>query len=106
VIIGDDTVGVSTVTVERYKTLDNGGADAVTLGTLTIPTATVAGSVYVLELTEDIEPGESVVVSNDVTPSTGTGTAVVTGYSSPVLFDSTGVAKANSGTGKVYKVTS
>lgn len=106
VIISDNTAAVSTITVKRNKTIDGTGGDLTTIGTLTIPTGAVAGSVYTREFSQDIQPGEHVVVTNDATPTAGNGFAVLEGYSSDFLSSTDGTSKPDGGTGSVFKVTS
>jgi hypothetical protein len=103
VIITDPTTGVSTITVKRNKTIDGTATD---IGTLTIPTGAVEGSVYTREFSQDIQPGEHVVVTNNATPTAGNAFAVIEGYSSDFLSSTDGTAKPDGGTGSVFKVTS
>lgn len=105
VIISDLTTGVSTITVKRNKTIDGTGGDLTTIGTLTIPTGAVAGSVYTREFSQDIQPGEHVVVTNNANTA-GNAFAVIEGYSSDFLSSTDGTSKPDGGTGSVFKVTS
>ena len=117
-ISGQDIVSPSNsvvLTVYRWTVADL-SAGAITLGTITIPAGTTKGSVYVREFSEDIQPGESVVVSV-TTPAAGTaaaGNAVLSieGYESDVTLPdcpagattSAGADKADAGVGQLFRV--
>jgi hypothetical protein len=119
VVISDAVTSSGSVvlTAFRWKTPDNGGGDAVTIGTVTLASDAAAGSVWVREFSTDIQPGEAIAVTVSTAAAGGgaAGNAVIhiEGYESDVTLPeiaagataSSGADKADAGTGQLFRVS-
>ena len=103
VVLADDVDDEVTITVSRLTTIDDTSPTA--QGTFKIPATGVAGDVFTCrDIRFDLQPGEVAKAKTDGNTSAAGGAAYFEGYESPLVVTTDGVAKADSGVGKLYLI--
>ena len=103
VVVSDAVSADTVITVSRAVALDS---TPVSQGTFTIPDTAIAGDVFTCrDIRFELQPGEVArAITDGVTATDTDSCAHFEGYESPVVANTDGVAKADSGVGKLYLI--